>query len=229
MDVKGLIEKLKEFDTPTICNALEMIDTRRRDFGYTDESFFCLRPQMAPIVGVAKTATIRSFGPSTLSTEDLKRERVKYYEYINEEELPKIVVMQDLDGRRYGHGVFWGEFNSRVHKFLGCEGVITDGSIRDVPNLPTDFQVLATTIRPSHANIHIVDFGGQVNVCSMVTNPGDVIHADLHGAVAFDILLAEQVIECANKFIENESVVLDACKNSQSLTFEGLVKLYLSR
>jgi len=229
MDIRILIAKLKIFDTPTICNALEMIDQDRRNFGYTDESFFCLNPQMDPIVGIAKTATIRSLRPSTLTPDELKQERVKYYSYVYDGELPKIVVMQDLDGLRHGHGVFWGEFNSRVHRYLGCEGVITDGSVRDVPNLPTDFQILASALRPSHANIHIVDYGKQVNVYSMVVNPGSIVHADLHGAVTFDVTLAEQVIECAHQFVESERTVLNACKNPSGLTFEKLIELYLGR
>jgi len=226
--MRDLISKLQEFDTPTICNALEMVDPERRNFGYTDRSFFCLRPQMAPIVGIAKTATIRSLRPSILSGDELKLERVKYYSYIYEDDLPKIIVMQDLDGFRHGHGVFWGEFNSRIHKFLGCEGVITDGSVRDVPNLPTDFQVLAAAIMPSHANIHIVDYGKQVNVYSMVVEPGSIVHADLHGAVTFDVTQAERVIECACQFVESERAMLDACKNPSGLTFEKLIGLYLA-
>jgi regulator of RNase E activity RraA len=227
--IKDLISQLQDFDTPTICNALEMIDPERKNFGYTDQSLFCLYPHMPSIVGIAKTASIRSLRPSILNADELKHERVKYYTYIHEGDLPKIVVMQDLDGLRHGHGVFWGEFNSRVHKFLGCSGVITDGSVRDIPNLPKDFQVLASAAMPSHANIHIVDYGKQVNIYSMVVNSGDIVHADLHGAVTFDVMLAERVIECAYEFEDRERAVLDACKNPDGLTFEKLIELYLSR
>ena len=60
--------------------------------------------------------------------------RVAYYGYVNEGDEPKISVIQDLDGPRAGHGAFWGEVQSNVHKALGCLGVVTDGCIRDIPD-----------------------------------------------------------------------------------------------
>jgi regulator of RNase E activity RraA len=43
--------------------------------------------------------------------------------------------------------------------------------------------MLAGSIGPSHAYVHIVEFGGAVNVHGMDTKDGDLIHADRHGAV----------------------------------------------
>lgn len=224
-----LFDQLKRIDTPTVCNALELIDNERRNFGYTDENMFCLRPNMKPVVGLAKTATCRSLRPSNMNLDELKMERVKYYTYINDGDYPKVVVMQDLDGLRSGHGPFWGEFNTRIHKALGCEGVITNGSIRDVPNLPEDFQIISCGIKPSHANIHITSYNLQVNVSSMVVVPGDVVHADLHGAVTFPLSLAEDVINKAKDFVESEAPVIEACRKESKLTLERIIELYMQR
>ena len=46
-----------------------------------------------------------------------------------------------------------------------------------------DFIVLAGSIMPSHAHVHLVDFGGTVSVFGMVVSANDVIHCDRHGAV----------------------------------------------
>lgn len=227
--INHLLYQLEKFDTPTICNALELVDNNRKNFGYTDEMLFCLRPNMQPIVGIAKTATCRSLYPSNKDSNTLKRERINYYTYINDGKFPKIVAMQDLDGNRRGHGPFWGEFNTRIHKTLGCKGVITDGSIRDVPNIPSDFQILSTGTKPSHANIHIVEYNVPVTVASMNVVPGEIIHADLHGAVTFPISLAESVIIKAKEFVESESEIIEACKNDENLTLEKIIELYMKR
>ena len=54
---------------------------------------------------------------------------------------------------------------------------------RDLPMIPAGFQMLSGSIGPSHAYVHIVEFGGAVNVHGMATRDGDLIHADRHGAV----------------------------------------------
>ena len=56
----GLLEKLKTYDTPTICNALEIVDPARRLTGFTVKPLVCPFPELPPIVGYAKTATIRT-------------------------------------------------------------------------------------------------------------------------------------------------------------------------
>ena len=56
----ALLEKLKTYDTPTICNALEIVAPERRLTGFTVKPLVCPFPQLPPIVGYAKTATIRT-------------------------------------------------------------------------------------------------------------------------------------------------------------------------
>ena len=95
---------------------------------------------------------------------------------------PSIAVIQDLDDI-VGYGAFWGEVQSNVHKALGALGVVTSGSIRDIPMIAPGFQMLAGSIVPSHAYVHVVDFGIDVNVHGMAVRNGDLVHADRHGAV----------------------------------------------
>ena len=228
-ELRRVLAELKNIDTPTVCNALELIDNHRRNFGYTDEPLFCLRPEMKPVVGIAKTATCRSLRASDRNTEKLKADRLKYYAYINDDDLPKIVAMQDLDGRRCGHGPFWGEFNTRIHKALGVCGVVTDNTVRDVPNLPDEIQILSHGFKPSHANIHIVEYNIQVNVASMVVNPGDIIHMDLHGAVCFPVEIGKEVIVKAREFVAGEEPILEACRRNPHLSLDEIISLYLQR
>ena len=43
-----LLEHFKKFDTPTICNALELIDSRFRLHGFTTEQMVCADPSLPP-------------------------------------------------------------------------------------------------------------------------------------------------------------------------------------
>ena len=78
---------------------------------------------------------------------------------------------------------FWGEVMANIHKSLGCVGTITNGSVRDIPMIPAGFQMLAGSIGPSHAYVHVADYGIDVTVHGMKVKSGDLIHADQHGAV----------------------------------------------
>ena len=55
------------------------------------------------------------------------------------------MVIEDLDPEP-GFGAFWGEVNTAVHKGLGVLGCITNGSIRDLDMIATDFQLLAGSV-----------------------------------------------------------------------------------
>jgi len=131
--------ELQSFDTPTVCNALEALVPARRGYGYTTEPLFCARPGRPPFVGLARTASIRSAHPSDLAGKAARELSDAYYAYIDEGPKPCVVVIHDMDERR-GYGSFWGEVNSAIHKGLGCEGVITDGAVRDLPDIAEGFQ-----------------------------------------------------------------------------------------
>ena len=55
-----LLEQLKSVDTPTICNALEIVAPERRLTGFTIKPLVCPFPDLPPIVGYARTGTVRA-------------------------------------------------------------------------------------------------------------------------------------------------------------------------
>ena len=57
------LKVLTQWDTPTICNALEEIVPERRGHGFTTEPLVALDPDLPPICGYARTATIRAAEP----------------------------------------------------------------------------------------------------------------------------------------------------------------------
>src|ERR1700684_2608934 len=54
------LDVLAQWDTPTICNGLEITNPERRRFGYTVEPMVCINPKAKPIVGLARVGMIRS-------------------------------------------------------------------------------------------------------------------------------------------------------------------------
>ena len=128
-----LIADLRSVDTPTVCNALELLAPERRGHGFTTRPLVCTRPELGPLVGIARTATIRAMHPDD-GTTDPAYARDAYYAYIDHGPKPSIIVIQDLD-EEPGYGAFWGEVNSNIHMGLGCQAVITDGSVRDLPDI----------------------------------------------------------------------------------------------
>ena len=176
------LERLAQWDTPTICNGLEALDEAWRLTGYTTKAFTCLRPDAKPIVGYARTATIRASAKPAMAPDKVLALRQSYYEYIDSGPKPSVAVIQDLDTQP-GRGALWGEVNTNIHKGLGCLGVVTNGSIRDLADSAEGFQALAGQVGPSHAWVHITGHGEPVEVHGMAVRDGDIIHADVHGAV----------------------------------------------
>lgn len=207
---KANLEALRAVDTPTICNALELVLPERRAKGFTTEPLVCADPALPPIVGFARTATIRAVEPSPLTAVELRARRCAYYEYVARGPGPTVMVIQDIDPRP-GFGAWWGEVNTTVHKALGCLGCVTNGSIRDLDMLAPGFQLLAGEVGPSHAYVHVVDFGGVVNVYGMSVRHGDLIHADRHGAVVVPLAVARELPEAVDLMTRREKVILDAC------------------
>ena len=211
LDAK-LLETLATFDTPTICNALEIVAPERRATGFTVRPLVCPFPDLPPIVGYAKTATIRSTHVHELSGKPAREQRIAYYEYMASKPTPSICVIQDLDGHEVGFGAFWGEVQSTVHKALGMRGVVTDGCIRDIPQWAPGFQALAGSIAPSHAHVHLAGFGQQVRVHGMLVKSGDLIHADRHGAVVIPENVAAKIPAACDLLARKEAVILDLAR-----------------
>lgn len=220
-----LLQQLRELDTPTVCNALEAVVPDRRGFGYTTEPLVCTRPELGSMVGFARTATIKAREPSQVRGADARQLSQGYYAYIDGGPKPSIVVIQDLDAESKGYGAFWGEVNSNIHFGLGCLGVITDGSVRDVPDAANGFQMLADRIGPSHAFVHVVGFGDKVDVAGMEVSDGDLIHADQHGAVVIPIDAAGGVPAAAARIARVESVVIEASQQP-GFDFEALKRAW---
>jgi regulator of RNase E activity RraA len=209
VDTGSLFEHLRRFDTPTIANALEIARGQRTITGFSRRTLIAAFSQLAPIVGFAKTATIRSSTP--YDTAMRRKNQLGYYEYLAQPQQPTVAVVQDIDSQP-GLGAFWGEVNTHIHWGLGCVGAVTNGSMRDLDAMHPQFQCLAASLSPSHAWVQVVDFGGQVDVSGLVVSDGEIVHADRHGAVVIPHDLLDKLPAAIDLMARREKVILDATR-----------------
>jgi regulator of RNase E activity RraA len=205
---------LRSIDTPTVCNLIEIVAPERRGAGYTVQHLHCPFPDLPPMVGFAKTVTIRArdavSGPSYMA------KRMDYLDYVAAAPQPSVVLIQDLD-EPAGYGAFWGEVQTNVHKALGCLGTVTNGSVRDIPAVALDFQMLAGSLGPSHAYVHVVEFGIAVNLHGMAAQSGDLIHADRHGAVIVPVDKIDAMHGALDGLMKQEQRIIAAAKSGQGV------------
>lgn len=200
------------WDTPTICNALELVAPERRGFGYSTRPFVAADPKLPPICGIARVGRIRSAAGSGRGAVADRAARIGWYEHVAAKgDIPTIAVLADLD-EPVGIGAFWGEVNSAIHKGLGVAGCVTSGSFRDIGALAPGFQILGGMLNPSHAFVHMVDHGGTVTVHGMECPDGAVVHADLHGAVVIPPAAVGGLLAAIELGARRERVILDMAR-----------------
>jgi regulator of RNase E activity RraA len=214
-------EFLHSIDTPTVCNLIEIVAPHRRGFGYTVRHLHCPFPDLPPIVGFAKTVKIRAKdAPASADGAAYMGRRLDYLDYLASEPRPSISVIEDID-EHVGYGAFWGEVQTNVHKALGVLGVVTNGSIRDIPMVAKGFQMLAGSLSPSHAFVRIEEFGTPVSVHGMDVRSGDLIHADQHGAVVIPADKVEEMMKALEDLTTREAAIIEAA-NDPDMTLEKL-------
>ena len=148
-----VLEQLRKFDTPTICNVLELFDCRPRTAGYMDARIKACYPTLPPMVGFATTATFRAATPqvaATLTWGSANRSRLLAHSG------PKVVVFQDLDDPPVA--ATFGEMMCTTYKAFGCVGLITSGAGRDLDQVePLKFPCFTAGTICSHGYCQIVE------------------------------------------------------------------------
>lgn len=214
------LQVLRKFSTPTISNALERLGLPHSLDNQTDGSIRCMYPELGAMVGYAVTATIRSAAPCA---NPKYPSRKPYWDHILRYPSPRIAVIEDLDDPPAG--AYVGEVNSNIHRALGCIGIITDGCVRDLDEVAAlKFGLWARAIAVTHAHCHLEDFEIPVKVGGLKISPGDLIHADRHGALVIPKNLAAQVAAAA-KAVENYEQPMIHLAKSPEFSTQKLAEL----
>lgn len=206
------LDLLSRVDTPTVCNAIEVVQGKRGFDRFTRGTMICTEPGRA-VVGYAATAQIAALAPPTETPEVIRARRMAYYKAMHDAPKPSVAVVEDLD---YPNciGAYWGEINTTIHKGFGMSGALTNGVVRDLGDLPQGFPVIAGSVGPSHGFVHVRSVGQPVRVMGLVVRQGDLIHSDRHGAVVVPPEAISDLAKAIAKLQATERLVLDPARKS---------------
>lgn len=218
------LAQLRRLDTPTVSNAIESFGVRPRSIGHTDSRIKCLFPELGIAMGYAVTFTTSEYGPAETRGHV---ERIQLLEAVERAPKPCIVVQQDIGAKQLS-ACFWGEIQANLFIRLGAEGVISDGTVRDLEAVKeAGLKVWAGGVTASRGDLRVVSVNVSVSVGGMCVNPGDLIHADSNGAVVIPDEISAEIPEVGRKVIEKEKGMLDFIR-SPEFSLDKLKKQYYS-
>jgi regulator of RNase E activity RraA len=207
------LNALRQLDTCTVSNAIEVFDVRLRNEGFSNAAIRCMFEHLPPMLGYAVTAKVRSSSPPPVG--HTYYDRTDWWNYIVTLPAPRVVVMQDVDSRP-GMGSLLGAVHANILSALGCAGLVTNGAVRDLQEIEKiPFQVFAAHPAVSHAYVHIVDFGSPVEVGGLSIKTGDLVHGDRHGIQTIPIEIAARIPAVAARMIANEQKIIELCRSPQ--------------
>ena len=204
-----MIDALRKISSPSIANAIETFNIRPRNQGQMSSDIKTLFPELGPLVGYAVPAVIRA---EQAPQSGHRASTFAWWDYVLTIPAPRVIVGHDIDEPR-GQGAQWGEVQANIHRALGCVGVVTDGSVRDLDEVrKLGFQFAAAHVSVSHAYVHMVDFGLPVKLGGLWVQPGDLIHADQHGVLTIPADIAPRVAEAVAKVEADERTIIALCQ-----------------
>lgn len=206
-----LLSLLKAVDTPTVCNAIEVVQGKRGFGRYTKGTMHHSRPGEPAMVGFARTARIAGVNPPAEDPVVIKARRMDYFRSMAAGPRPAVAVVEDLDFPNCIAG-WWGEVHTAVHKGLSLNGALTNGVMRDLDVMVDAFPVLAGSIGVSHGFVHVVDIGEPVNIFGLTVKQGELVHADRHGALVIPTELLSELKAGIETVFRNESLIIGPAK-----------------
>jgi regulator of RNase E activity RraA len=205
-----MLEKLKDFDTPSITNVvatypgaplcLDLYDPWY-DNWYTDQSIRCMYPELGRTVGYAVTSV------HGLPNPDNKTTMADLFDAVDASKKPSILVFEqrfppEIAGKV---GLAGGMFTTSL-KALGCVGAISNGPSRDLDEIrPMKIQYMLSGVTAGHGNMAVHEVNVPVKVGGMEVNPGEIIHMDESGACKFPADKLEEVLDMVIKLQKEES------------------------
>lgn len=215
------LKLLERFDSCTISNAIEQFEVRTRNEGFVNGSVRCLFPRLAPRVGYAATARIRT--SSTPIAGRCYYDRLDWWSYLRTIPAPRFVVAEDVD-HTPGLGAWVGQIHANICKALDCCAYLTNGAVRDLPRAEeADFQLFAGSVSVSHSYAHVVEYGEAVEIGGLQIRPGDLLHGDQHGVVAVPVSIASEIPRVAEDVIKTEQELIQFCR-SKEFSFDKLAE-----
>ena len=215
------IEILRRYRTPIVSDALERFGARARTVAYTDATIRSILPALGAFVGYACTGKVMAETPDEPGGAKVSWPDV--WRYVHARPKPSLMVCQDLD-QPAGKGCAWGDVSAATFTRLGCVAVVTNGAVRDIRAVEEiGFGLFAATAVVGHANIRFVEIDTAVKVGGLIVRPGDLVHADEHGALIVPpgIPLAD-LVTMIERHMAAERRVIDYALSAPDFSIEGL-------
>jgi len=207
----AVLGELRQLSTCVVASAIESFAVRLPNVGFTDSSVRCMFPEFPTVIGYAMTAKIKTATPP-MGGRTYYYWRTDWWKQVLTLPAPRIVVLEDED-HPPGLGAFVGEVHTNILRALGCVAVLTNGAVRDLPEVrATGMQLFAGNVAVSHAYAHVSGFGEPVAVGHLKVKPGDLLLGDLHGMVSVPREIAAQVPAVAQGILERRRHVVDLCR-----------------
>lgn len=218
------LDQLRQFSTCVTASAIETFAVRMCNAGFADSTIHCQFKDLPVVVGYAATARIRSADPPMDRHGYFYYDRSDWWRAILTIPAPRVVVIEDLD-RPPGLGAFVGAVHANILRALGCVALVTNGSVRDIPDIqPTGFQLFASGVAVSHAYSHVFDFGSAVRVGGLNVSPGDLIQGDRHGVQTIPLEVADKLPAKARDILTRRKRFIDLSR-SEDFSLEKLQKM----
>jgi len=216
----AVLDGLAKYDTPTICNAIELFDVIPRNAGYMNDSIKACFPQFPPMVGFAVTSTFRSMSPPRAG--DVYASMSQQVESFGHLPWPAVMVYQDLDVPIIS--ATFGEVMCSVYKAFGARGIITSGAGRDLEQVEKiKFPAFTTGTICSHGYCHTLAVNVPVTVGGITVYPGDLLHGDLNGITKIPLEIASEVPQVSEELAAAEKIILDYVRGT-GITPAGLAE-----
>lgn len=199
------IEYLRTVDTPTLCNAIELLNVRPRREGFTPLQLRCLFPELGRMTGYAVTACVETV---TDSEPRDNRRFVELYRLVENSPKPAVLVLQEI-GAFPDYAAHAGEVMCTIFKRVGAAGLVSDCAVRDLPEVRAlGFHYFARGSVASHANFRIARVGVPVQVMGVVVRPGDLLHGDENGLALIPGERRDELPEMVSRIRRREGELL---------------------
>jgi regulator of RNase E activity RraA len=77
------------------------------------------------------------------------------------------------------------------------------------------FPMFATGVSVSHSYIHMVDFGGAVEICGLGIRTGDLLYGDCHGVLSIPLEIAAEIPDAADRIARERKSIVDLCRSRE--------------
>lgn len=166
------------------------------------------------MLGYAVTSRVKTADPPLRGTSHY--DPLDWWTLIGSHPGPTIAVIQDVD-HKPGQGAVLSDVHAEILRALRCQALITNGAVRNLPALnDMQFPAFSQFVTASHAYVHMVDFDTPVDILGLHVRPGELVYADVHGALVLPP--PEQIgdlIRVANEQAVQERAIIDLCRGDQ--------------